>query len=132
MEKTQRPPRIPGILLIVGSVIGVIFWFIMLFFAFFLGGSSGPDFGRTVPLLNVPIIGLGFAGAIIGLVAGIKSMRGANASLRRMVTLAALLGAAGSVPFFLLELTGMGLVALAFGIVSPAAYLFITMKIGGT
>jgi len=130
MEKIPILSRFPGILLIIGSVIGVIFWFIALFYAFFLGGSPGPySVDRTVPLLYVPVIGLGFVGAIVGLVAGIKStIRGANAPVSRLVVLAALLGAAGSVPFFLLDVwVEVGLVALAFGIAPAAVNRLLTL-----
>jgi len=134
MEKIQKPSRFPGILLITGSVIGIIFWFIMLFFALFLGGSPGPySEGRTVPLHYVAVIGLGSAGAIVSLVAGIKSIRDLNAAISKMVVLAALFGIAGSVPFFLLDVAvGVGLVALMFGIAFPLAYLIITRKTGWT
>jgi len=118
MDKQRQLARIPAVLLIVGSVIGVLFWLVMVFFAFFLGGATGPpNFERTVPLPYVAVIALGLVGALVGLGAGIKSLR--NAPVSRMVALSALLGAVGSASFFLLELFEMGLMALLVGVVPP-------------
>jgi hypothetical protein len=111
----------PGILLTIGGILGIIFWVIMLLYALLLGGSPGPGYERTVPMGYAAIIALGLAGAIVELAARRKSSVG-------MVITAAVLGAAGSVPFFLLGLTAMGIIALAVGIVFPCAYLPVSRR----
>lgn len=125
VDTPKKGTSIPGILLIVGSLFGALFWLAMLFFSFFLGGSPGPGYERTVPYYCVAIIGLGFAAAIIGLIAGIKSIIGSRLSI--MVFIAIPLGAAGSIPFFLLSITKLGIIALLFGLFPPLLYLFLSV-----
>jgi hypothetical protein len=125
LETTERPSRAPAITLIAGSAAGVLFWCAMLFFALVLGGSPGPGYERTTPLSYALVIGLGLAGAIVGLVAGVKSVRGK--SVLAAAIAAVVLGAVGSVPFFLLELPEVGVIALALGIL-PATVSLIFGK----
>lgn len=126
MNIKQKPARFPGILLIVGSAFGLLFWFVMLFFTFFLGGSPGPGLERTVPTVHAAIVGLGLAGAAVCLAAGIKAACGSYNAQDVLIALAVLLGSAGSIPFFLLDLAAVGIVALVFGIMPPVVYLLIT------
>ena len=126
MNKKQKTSKVPGILLIVGSFIGILFWSVMLFYAFFLGGVPDPGSERSVPLSYVSVIGLGFAGAAVGLVAGIISLRGAKAATHIMIIISALLGMVGSVPLFLLDLAPVGVFFWVVGAAPPAVYLLLT------
>lgn len=126
MNKKQKTSKVPGILLIVGSFIGILFWSVMLFYAFFLGGVPDPGSERSVPLSYVSVIGLGFAGAAVGLVAGIISLRGAKAATHIMIIISTLLGTAGSVPLFLLELAPVGVLFWVVGVAPPAVYFLLT------
>lgn len=125
MEKEQKPMRAPGILLAVGSVVGILFWLIAVFFALFLGGSAGPDAAqRAVPLHYVAMLCLGLVSAAIGFGAGIKSAaRGANIAMDLLLIWCAILSAAGTIPFLLLGLTQVWLIALAFGMLPLASYV---------
>lgn len=124
MQKEQKPVRVPGILLAVGSVIGILFWLIIIFFALFLGGGAGPaSVERAVPLHYVAIFCLGLVAALIGMRMGIISaMKGAKTVMGSPLIWCALLGAAGSIPLLLLGLTEVWFIALAFGMVPVAVY----------
>jgi hypothetical protein len=125
MEKEQKLSRVPGILLIIGSVIGIIFWLVTMFFAFLLGGSPGPGYERTVPLSAAGLTCFGFAGAIVGVVAGVKALRGISKSTLIVIIVTALLGVVGSIPMFLLELPEVGVIDLMFGIFPSAICLIL-------
>jgi hypothetical protein len=126
MNKNQKKLQVSGILLIGGSFIGILFWLGMLFYAFFLGGVPSPGSERAVPLPYISVIGLGFAGAAVGLVTGIISVRGAKAAAYRMIIISALLGMVGSVPLFLLDLAPVGVFFWVVGAAPPAVYLLLT------
>jgi hypothetical protein len=111
----EKKSKVPGILLIAGSAFGILFWLAALFFSFFLGGSPGPGYERSMPLISVAVMCFGFLGAALGLVAGVASLLGANAAARAMVIIAALLGVAGSVSFFLADLGAVGIFVMLIG-----------------
>ncbi len=98
-------------ILIVGGVLGILFWLALLFYAFFLGGSPGPGYGRTVSLAYVGVMGAGLFGAVLGLIVLVRGKKG-----RIGLPQAALLGVIGSVPLFLMELPVPALAALIVGI----------------
>ncbi len=125
MEKKQS--KIPGILLIAGSILGLLFWLAALFFAFFLGGSPGPGYERSMPLNSVAVMWFGVVGVAVGLAAGVKSLRAANAAARVMIIIAGLLGVAGSVSFFLADLPGVGIIVMTIGVVY-SAFCFLLMR----
>ena len=127
MRDNRRTIKLPGILLIVCSGIGILLWLVMLFFALLLGGSPGPGYERTVPLFFAGIILLGLFSAAAGLAGGIASMCGARKPAFAMIIIAALLGAAGSVPLFLLDLAPVGVFYGLVGVLPPAV-CFVLMK----
>lgn len=96
-------------LLILLMIFAILFWLTALFFGFFLGGSPGPGYERSVPLAYAGVMALGLLGAAVGL-AGIAADKGAKPLL-----IAAALGVAGSLPFFLMGLYAAGLAALLAG-----------------
>lgn len=122
MASKNKSARASDMALIVLSIIGCLFWLALLFFALFLGGSPGPGYARTVPMRYVCLIALGLAGAVIGTITATRSPRGASSRGKAAAGTAALLGAAGSVPMFLLELTAIGVVCLAAGLLPPVLY----------
>jgi len=127
MDKKKSLARIPAVVLTVGSAVGLFYWFVMLFFAFSSGDSGPPDYERSVPLIYAFIITLGFVGAAAGFAAGIlKSTRRAGKLVKWLPYAALALGAAGCSPLFILGLTAVGVVALLFGVVPPAAYIILT------
>lgn len=123
-DKTTRGS---SILYVVLSVIALVIWICFLFFALFLGGSPGPGYDRTVPYIYVGIIALGVLGAVIGLTAGIKGT-GEKPAGKILPVCSAVLGAIGSVPFFLLELTAAGIIALLVGVLPDLLHLVLTRK----
>ncbi len=123
----HKSSKIPGISLIIGSALDMVFMFLMLILSFFMGGSTGPpNFERSVPLYYVAVIGLGFCGAAINLAGGIISVVTGGKSVTILIVAGALLGIAGSVSFYMLELTELGNVALLLGIVPPAVFFLLT------
>jgi len=124
MDKTKMQSKLPGRLFMAGGIIGAAFWLAMLFFALFLGGSPGPGHARTVPLLYIPIIALGFIGALLSIAAAVKANRG-----RSLAVLSILFGAAGCIPFFLLQLTLMGLIVFAVAAAFPTFGLLFTRRL---
>jgi hypothetical protein len=117
----KKLSRVPAIILIVMSVFAVLFWIVMLFFSFFLGG--GTKDGRTVPILYVGMIALGLLGATLSLAAGIKGL--SHKSVKALIICAAVLGIIGGVPFYLMDLTEMGLITLLPGVLPPLLYLLL-------
>jgi hypothetical protein len=90
--------------LTVFSGIGIFLWLGMTLFALLFGGSPGPGYDRTVPMIAVLVIAFGFVGSIIGITAGVKALRGAKkASIIRLGVSAAFC-ASGSIPLFVLDL----------------------------
>ena len=87
----------------------MLLWLALLFYGLLLGGSPGPGYARMVPIGYVGIMALGFCGAAAGLI---------GIALRKKAVFfaAAILGAAGSIPLFLLELPEAGIVFLLIGI----------------
>jgi hypothetical protein len=72
------------------------------------------------------IIVLGLVGAITGIAAGVRSVRGKNMLVQGIA--AAALGAVGSIPLFLLELPAVGIIGLALGVVPAAVCLIFGRK----
>ncbi|MDR1620494.1 MAG: hypothetical protein LBS18_07530 [Clostridiales bacterium] len=99
-------------LLFIGNVLAILFWLALLFYGFFLGGSPGPGYERTVPMSFAGVMAIGFAGAVVGLVGIVKAPKG-----KPLLTAAAVLGAVGSAPLFLLELPVVGVIVLLIGLV---------------
>ena len=99
------------VLLIVGACLMILFWLVLLFCALLLGGCPGPSYERTVPMSFAGILAIGLVGAVIGLV-GIAKAPKSKLSL----IAAAVLGAVGSAPLFLLELPVVGIVFLLIGL----------------
>lgn len=124
---SKKSNRVPAVLYIVLSSIGLFIWLGLLFFAFFLGGSPGPGYERGVPYLYAAIMILGFLGAIISLTSGIKGIN--NRHVGKLTTVcAAVIGAIGSIPLFLMELNAVGLFALAASVLPSALYLILLKK----
>ncbi|MDR1131566.1 MAG: hypothetical protein LBL15_04020, partial [Oscillospiraceae bacterium] len=119
--------RVLAALYAVLSAIALLIWLGFLFFALFLGGSPGPDYERSVPYLYVGIMTFGLLGAVLGLTAGIKGS-GTKPPPRVLSLCAALSGAAGSIPFFLMELPAVGLFALLLSILPTLLYLLLAPK----
>jgi hypothetical protein len=119
--------RVPDVLYIILSSIALLIWLVLLFFAVFLGGSPGPGYERTVPIIYTGIMALGLLGAVFGIAAGIIGAATKRPGIALPIC-AALLGAIGSVPFFLLDLTAVGLFAMFVGILPSSLYLLLTQK----
>ncbi|MGX8701224.1 hypothetical protein [Caproiciproducens sp.] len=117
MEKKQTFARI--ILALVG-VFCLLFWLGLLFYSSFLGGSPGPGYERNVPAAYVGMIASGLLGAILGLI-GVVTRK------PRTPLFAAAFGILGSIPFFLLSLPEIGILALIAGI-EPLLGLFTRKK----
>jgi hypothetical protein len=109
--------KVLKVLLVIGGALAILCWVALIFYAFFLGGSPGPGHERTVPLSYCSIMATGLLGSVIG-IAGI-----AVSQLRKLLPLAAALGATGSSPLFLLELPTVGVLFLIIGI-APLLGLF--------
>jgi hypothetical protein len=125
--KSKRK-RIAAVLYIILSVFALLFWLVFIFYAVFLGGSPGPtSYERGVPFLYAGIMALGLLGAALGIAAGVKGL-GAKPAGKVLLLCAALLGAVGSVPFFLMELTEIGLFALIPGVLPTLLYLLLRGK----
>jgi hypothetical protein len=110
------------VLFIVGQVIAIFIWFIMVFYALFLGGSPGPGYDRSVPVSYAGIIALGLLGAII-------AVAGHAAGKKTLLAAAAILGVIGCVPLFMLDLPAVGLPFFLLGI-APLLGLTICKKQG--
>lgn len=123
----KKPTRIPAILCTLLSGIALLIWLGFLFFTFFLGGSPGPGYGRSVPSSYIGVIALGFLGAVLALAAGVMGLT-AKPGRKILPLCATLLGVMGSVPFFLMNLEAVGLFALLVGILPPLLYLPFARK----
>ena len=124
--KTKRE-RIAAVLYIILSAFALLFWQVFIFYAVFLGGSPGPGFERQVPFAYAGIMALGYLGAALGIAAGIKGL-GAIPAGKVLLLCAALLGAAGSVPFFLMDLAVVGVYAFLVGVLPTLLYLLLRGK----
>ena len=111
----KKASRVIGVIL---GVLACLFWFIMLLYAFFLGGSPGPDYERTVPLIFVGIIAFGWLGSILALINSIIDLIRKKAG-KALPVCAALLIVLGSIPFFVLDLILIGVIALLLGVLPP-------------
>jgi hypothetical protein len=107
---------------LIGEAIAIVIWFIMIFFALFLGGSPGPGYDRQVPVSYAGIIALGLLGAIVAIV-------GHAAGKKAFLVAAAILGVIGSVPLFMLSLPAVGIPFFLLGI-APLLGLTICKKKG--
>lgn len=125
--KTNRAAAIVCTLL---SVFSLLIWIGLLFYAFFLGGSPGPGYERSVPYLYAGIMVLGFSGAALGLAVIVKGL-GANTLRKGMLVCSAAISAIGSIPLFLMDLTVVGLFTLAVSILPSALYLILIPKKSG-
>jgi hypothetical protein len=94
-------------LLIFVASLTILLWLALLFYAFLLGGSPGPGYERTVPMSFAGVMAIGLAGAVVGLVGIAKAPKG-----KPSLIAAAVLGAVGGVPLFLLELPVVGVIVL--------------------
>jgi len=115
---------------VIGIILGVLaclFWFGMLFYAFFLGGSPGPGYERTVPIVFACIIAFGWLGSILALINSIIDLIRKRA-VKALPVCAALLIVLGSVPFFLLDLVLIGMIALLLGLLAPLLSLFFARE----
>ena len=113
---------------VIGVILGVLaclFWFGMLFYAFFLGGSPGPGYERTVPIVFACIIAFGWLGSILALISSIIDLMKKRA-VKALPVCAALLIVLGSIPFFMLDLILIGVIALLLGLIAPLLSLFFT------
>lgn len=128
MEKKFTP--IPAILCTLLSGIALPIWLVFFVIAYFLGGSPGPDFERSVPNLYIGVIALGFLGAVLALATGVMGLS-AKPARKYLPLCATLLGVMGSVPFFLMDLTAVGLFALPVGILPTVLYLIFPRKQSG-
>jgi predicted membrane metal-binding protein len=97
--------------LIVVASLTILFWLVLLFYALLLGGSPGPGYERTTPMSFAGIMAIGLAGAVVGLVGIVKAPKS-----KPSLIAAAVLGAVGSVPLFLLELPVVGVIVLLIGL----------------
>ena len=115
---------------VIGLILGVFafwFWLIMLFYAFFLGGSPGPGYERSVPLIFAGIIAFGWLGSVLAIVNGIIDLK-RKPAIKALPVCAALLGILGSVPLFMLDLAFVGIIALLLGILPPLLSLFLARE----
>lgn len=127
MDKKRELRRLPGILLLTGSAIGLLLWVWIILLSFFLGGPMGPpDFQRGVPMIYVKIMNLGLIGAGVGLFAGIRHMRG-KVLTKTAIILAILLDVAGSAPFFLMDGHIVAVIILLMAILPWIGYM-LTLK----
>ena len=125
----EKALRLIGVVL---SVFALLFWLIMLFYAYFLGGSPGPGLERSVPLMYAGVIAFGWLGSVLAFINGINSLKRKQAR-KALSICAALLGACGSIPFFMMDLTLVGFIALTLGILPPLfSSVRIAEKKGGT
>lgn len=120
--------RIAAILYIILSAGALVFWLGFIFFALFFGGSPGPySEQRTMPLAYIGIMAIGLLGAKLGIAAGITGL-GAKPAGKILPLCAAMLGIIGSLSFFLMDLTVMGVLALLPGILPSLLYLILKPK----
>ena len=120
----KKALRVLGAIL---SVFAFLFWLIMLFYAFLLGGSPGPGYERMVPFMYAGIMAFGWLGSVLAFVSGIVGSKRKAAGTALSVG-AALLGILGSVPIFLLDLAFIGVIALLLGVLPPLLYLFLARE----
>ena len=124
----KKSTSLPGVIMTVLSVIGVFAWFIMLFFTLFLGGSPGPGYERTVPLIACLFVAFGFVGAIIGTAAGVKALGGNRKAAVTRACISAGFCIVGSIPLFVIELFLMGFVFALLG-AFPAGLFLLLVKL---
>ena len=108
---------IRGMLVGIG-VAGILFWLIILFFGFLLGGSPGPGYERTVPLLYAGLMIFGLVGTIVGIIGNV-------ARKAPILVVAAILIVLGSIPFFLLNLFVVGIVIVLISLIAPVLGIVI-------
>ncbi|MDR1589311.1 MAG: hypothetical protein LBS51_03880 [Oscillospiraceae bacterium] len=125
MANDKKIHKTPGIILTVFSGIGIFLWLGMTLFALLFGGSPGPDYDRTIPMLAVLFIALGFVGSIIGVTAGSKALRGARKASIIRAGVAAAFCASGCIPLFVLELYLMGIIYVLIGAFPTLLFLFL-------
>ncbi|HWQ75802.1 MAG TPA: hypothetical protein VN441_10835 [Syntrophomonas sp.] len=116
--ESRQKTLIPKVLLIIGGAFSILLWLALLFYGFFLGGSPGPGYERMVPIAYAGVMALGFFGAVVGLM-------GVAAGKKAALYAAAVLGAVGSAPLFLLELPAAGIIFLLIGIAPLLVYCAI-------
>jgi hypothetical protein len=123
----KKTTRIPAAIYTVLSAVALPIWLGFLFFAFFLGGSPGPDYERSVPYSYVGVMTLGFSGTVLALAAGITGLK-AKPVKALLPFCAVLLGVMGSMPFFWMDLAAVGLFALLPGALPSLLYLLLIRK----
>ena len=124
MDKEKKTLKIPGVIMVTLSSIGIVLWLGLTLFSLLFGGSPGPGYERTVPIMAVFFMALGAVGSIIGVNAGVKALRGFRKAAFNRVGISVAFCMSASLPLFMLDLLQMGVVCILVGLIPSLLFVF--------